>query len=99
MVYFFGLLVTIFLITQWIFLFTQIKGTVIAGAFMSISISILVSIFVYGLFYYPIETEINVSKSSNKIEVTYRMYCFGRQMNRSEAIDNVQDIEVLPVKS
>ena len=54
---------------------------------------------VYFMLYYPVSTMIEISKSSNQIEVTYKMLCCGRYIYRNEAIENIKDIVVSPVKS
>lgn len=66
---------------------------------MGISVATCTSMLFYFLCYYPETTQISISKSSNIIEVTYKMMSCNRQIQRQEQIDNVEEIEVKPVKS
>ena len=100
MVYVAGTFTLALMITQLAFLLQNTTGElVVAGAFLGIGVPILASISCYGMLYYPVKTEINVDKSTDQIEVTYKMMCFGREMKMIEALHSVELIEVQPVKS
>ena len=94
-----GTITSTLLITQFVFFFTGNIALITSGAWMSIATAINAAIFSYGLLFYPGSTEINVNKSTNMIEVTYKMIGCGKDLKRVEALDNISEIEIKPVKS
>lgn len=94
-----GIITSTLLITQFVFFFTGNIALITSGAWMSIATAINAAVFSYGLLFYPGSTEINVNKSTNMIEVTYKMIGCGRDLKRVEALDNILEIEIKPVKS
>merc|ERR1712032_1241056 len=70
----FGVMFTITLaalITQIVFFCMNERTFDISAAFMSIPVTILIFIVIWGAFYNPIVTDVNASKTANKLEVTY----------------------------
>ena len=93
-------IIVILFVTQMALLFQHDEnGLHLASAIIGCSVATMISMLVYAMLYWPVNTVIEVNKNSRTIEVTYHMWACHRLQYRQESLDDVSEVVVDPVKS
>ena len=74
-------------------------GLIVSGAYIGISVAINAAMLAFYVFYHPVSSLVSVSRESRILKVTYRMMVCKRTAERCEALDNISECEVLPIRT